>query len=251
MNSLPYAGIIGVQTNAHVANAHWQRPAHSARQLMVAARLNVARDGCARTDSAQMPYTDISEAAEIFGRFAEHLNLFYLSVPDQMTALCLDHVMVEIYQRALNNWDGFEIATPWPSVGMLESYRRQTGAQSTIVVRTPIKIGNRYPNAEELVDRVHAYTETVNTIVLDFGQPGNDFLDIELAATFLRALYADEGNIGIGFAGGIGHDNVERLRPLLTEFPKLSFEADVCLHDFDHRLDDKRTIEFLRTSFSL
>lgn len=251
MNSTPYVGIIGAQTATHVANAHWQRPAHSARQLMVAARLNIVRDGCARTDNDLLPYTDISAAAAIFDRFPEHINLFYLSVPDQLMALCLDQVMVEIYQRALNNWDGFEIATSWPSIAMLESYRRQTGMQSTIVVRTPVNIGNRYPSVQELVDRIHAYAETVNTIVLDFGQPGNDFPDIEHAATLLRALYADNANIGIGFAGGIGHDNAERLRPLLTEFPKLSFEADVCLHGFDHCLDDKRTIEFLRTSFSL
>lgn len=251
MLSSPYAGIIGVQTTDQIAAAHWQRPINSTRQLMNAARLKIVREGLVSDSDELVPYTNLSDATTLFSRFSEHLNLFSLSIKNPIDALCLDQLMVSIYERATGNWDGFEIVSPWPSIGMLESYRRQTGKQTTIVVRTPIKIDGHYPGKQELADRVHVYADTVNTVVLDFGVPGNDLLDIERAAEYLRALYAARHCIGIGVAGGIGPHNVAKLQPLLAEFPGLSFEADVCLHGFDQRLDPTHLIEFSRTAFSL
>lgn len=251
MLSSPYAGIVGVQTTEQIAAARWQRPINSTRQLMIAARLKIVREGLVSNINEKIPYTNLSDATTLFSRFSEHLNLFSLSVKNPIDALCLDQLMVSIYERATGNWNGFEITCPWPSIGMLESYRRQTGKQTTIVVRTPITISGRSPEKQELADRVHAYADTVNTVVLDFGRPGNDLLDIERAAEYLRALYAARRCIGIGIAGGIGPDNVAKLQPLLAEFPGLSFEADICLHGFDHRLDPQQVIKFTHNSFHL
>ena len=265
MRSHGYTGIIGVQTSEHIAAAHWQIVPESQRQLMVAARLRVKQEGIAQGFDDLLPCVELPQIASLFRHFPGNLNLIHLSVDNPLDAVQLDKVLFALRTRAIDNCDGFEIATPWPSVSMLESYRdaekewqdRTTGYRQTtrdpgvIVVRTPVTINGLYPDPQTIVDYVRAYVETVNTVVLDFRSPGNELLAIDIARCYLKALYANRLSVGIGIAGGISAQNVSQLASLVREFEGLSYEADICLHGFDHRLEEANIIEFVRQSYAL
>ncbi|KXK08772.1 MAG: hypothetical protein UZ21_OP11001000325 [Microgenomates bacterium OLB22] len=97
-----------------------------------------------------------------------------------------------------------------------------------------VDVGN---DSDELVERVSSYIGLAQYVLLDksMGQ-GLPMNPAELAP-YLRALRRAFPLLGLAVAGGLGPDTVELVRPLVEEFPDLSWDAQGRLRPSGSALD--------------
>ena len=88
-----------------------------------------------------------------------------------------------------------------------------------------------------VVDMLYYYAGVINDVLFDpsggFGKP----FDVEHARRFLSAIAEQGWNLGLGVAGGLGPDSLDLVKPLLTEFPNLSIDAQGRLRNAENNLD--------------
>jgi len=123
--------------------------------------------------------------------------------------------------------DGFQLNIAWPSLVQLEKYHHDIDKDTFIVLqigRGAMAAVDESP--DKLADKLKDYVGIVNAILIDPSGGRNEPFDLNKTTNYLREIESREYGIYLGVAGGLRPDNIERLAPLIREFPNLNIDAE-------------------------
>ena len=246
MRSKPYVGITGVTTRSqseaiskYVEALGWPQ----ATQVMVG--VLASYKGLCRQPVNRNQYPEVEQIGSVLINDRGLLNLVhYNSRADGLAAQ-----LIELLSDA--GWaDGVQLNIPWPPPEVLRRFRSRTYMTVVQQISTrAYRMAGGTP--ERLVRSLSAYEGLIEYVLIDpSGGTGHAF-DAEFAKSALTALVDSQLEFKWGIAGGLGTDNLERLRPLLDLYPGLSWDAQARLRTADDRLDPGKWEPYLAASWSL
>ena len=161
---------------------------------------------------------------DIFPDDPRTLNYVHYNTGEHTT---LAEQLVQITDLLGDKLHGFQLNLRWPDPTALETYRARFPAKGFV-----LQVG--YDALAEVGNSPHAlgarlereYDGLVDYILLDSGKGYGHPFDPELFREYLRALKVRGLNIGPGVAGGICAQTMDLVRPLIAEFPTLSFDSE-------------------------
>ncbi len=264
MKQEPYVGVTGFMSNDEVSAvlAEVDRVSpDSERKLMVGVLMG--------TKTAQgLPnkwpnrYPKSREAKDIFVPHPRSLGLvhYHADDPQKLYEEILWADAVCGMAKHNQAFSGFQLNVCWPdplTLMHLRAIEHQLGERSMIIV---LQIGGGafdkiHHSPGRLAEKIHdEYLDLIDYVLLDpSGGKGEPF-NPQKALEYLRALRADNGinqTIGLGVAGGLSAQNIGLLKPILEEFPDISFDAEGQLRDSADHLDMQKTLAYVRAAFEL
>ncbi|MBP7770701.1 MAG: hypothetical protein KA066_02195 [Candidatus Pacebacteria bacterium] len=250
MRPKPYIGITGFtarsQINAVLGNG---LPAVTDQLVMVGLLIS-SRTMRGETNKWPNRYPKPGDLEHVFVNDKRLLNLIHFNTNIKDLPFLLDHMRVaqELAGPACN---GFQLNIAWPDPEVLEKYKKAPGGNNTIVLQCGRKAIEEAGNVHGLATRLRRYDGLADYVLVDpSGGLGKDFNYADMYAT-LETLFCDAPQtMGIGIAGGLSPDNLDRLRPLLEEF-EFSIDAEGNLRDADDHLDITVASSYLRESVQL
>jgi len=246
MRSKPYVGITGVTTRSqseaiskYVEALGWPLTT----QVMIGV-LASYKSLCGHLANPKQ-YPAVEQIGSVLINDRGLLNLVhYNSRADGLAAQ-----LTEVLSDAI--WaDGVQLNIPWPRPEVLRRFRSRT--YMTVVQQISTRAYRMAGGTtERLVRSLGAYEGLIEYVLIDpSGGTGHSF-DAEYAKSVLKALVDSQLEFKWGIAGGLGTDNIERLRPLLDIYPDISWDAQARLRTADDRLDPGKWESYLAASWSL
>ena len=188
----------------------------------------------------------------VAGLFPDHplaLNIVHYHTWEREA---LQEQLVQITEKGGPNLHGIQLNVTWPPPAVLRGYRAAfPGKRIVLSVGSSAlaKIGDS-PEAlsQKLADE---YGELADYILFDpSGGRGKPF-DTDRARAFLAAIERSGLGAGLVVAGGLSGATLDLVRPLLKDFPDLSFDAEGKLRDSTDRLIPELAAEYVRKAFAL
>lgn len=234
----PYIGVTGFSKPEEVSAVVRAFPKNAKRKLMVGvlATYKSLRGIPIKPKWAkQMPKP--ADISKLFLADERVVNLIHFSTEEGQEGSVLDDLF-RIHELAGPNFHGFQLNVAWPQVDQLDAYRARMGWNYRIVLQLGQKAVKAVGGTPQgVVDMLSRYVGVVNDILLDpSGGLGKPF-DTERAREFLSAITEQGWDIGLGVAGGLGPDSLYLIRPLVSEFPSLSVDAQGRLRNAENDLD--------------
>jgi hypothetical protein len=160
--------------------------------------------------------------------------------------------MVGIFgQKALS---GFQLNMVWPSAGVLSKFLDLTDGHFRMILQVGETAWGQCTGTEGLVTRLRQYVPSVNVIDYVLLDPSGGLgkeMDVNKIADSVAAIYDAGLPFGVGIAGGLSDENVERIAPLLERYPNLSIDAEGRLRTSDDHLDIDKAIGYANNALSL
>lgn len=217
----PYIGVTGFMTAAEVTAAvaaFDALPNPSRRVLMVGV---LASSKTLRDEQNRWPnrYPKVGEIARLLSPHRRVLNLIHYATDDKQT---LSDQLERLMLLGGRNLDGFQLNMSWPEPRSLEVVR---GMRVVLQLnRRSLAVHDNNPGA--VANALDAYMPYITDVLLDGSGGLGVPIDVESAATYVRAIGARHRELGLGVAGGLSHEGLDRIQPLMDEFPWLSFDAE-------------------------
>lgn len=217
----PYIGVTGFMTEAEVTAAvaaFDALPNPRQRVLMVGV---LASSKTLRGEQNRWPnrYPRVGEIAGLLSPHRWVLNLIHYATDDKQT---LGDQLEQLMLLGGRNLDGFQLNMSWPdphSLGVVRGTR-------VVLQLNPGSLAVHDNNPEAVASALDAYIPCITDVLLDASGGLGVPIDVETAATYVRAIGARHRELGIGVAGGLSHASLDRIQPLMDEFPRLSFDAE-------------------------
>lgn len=181
----------------------------------------------------------------IFPAGDETLNLIHYFTKDQTD---LEGQLTAAYYFGGPHCHGLQLNIAWPDPEVLRRFSYFSGHNRKIV----LQVGGRrdkqlydYEPRELALKILGEYDGAIDYVLLDTsgglgGEPGRE-LDVDKIRPYVENLDAlfsvSRRSIGIGIAGGLSADTIEKIRPLCEDIPNLSFDAEGRLHNAPGQLD--------------
>lgn len=241
MTHVPYIGITGFTHSIEVQACLSLMKSDNNRRLMVgvlATHKTLRGLPTSPRWAAQMP--DISDIPKLFVDHPKALNLVHYSTEEGKE----NTVGEDLWNLSRDDisgphFHGFQLNIAWPSVVVLERYRRAFGAKQYIVLQIGEKakqICNN--NLAMIIQKLHPYVGLVDAILLDPSSGRGTPFDPTVAYELLTAIRSDfNDHFDLGVAGGLGPDTLNLIEPLVGSFPLLNIDAQGQLRDPDNELD--------------
>lgn len=248
MRPQPYIGITGFTHRDQInAVVHDALPADTDR-LVMAGLLVSNRTLKGETNKWPNRYPRPELLKNIFPRYNCLLNLIHFNTKEPEKLL---DDMVRAQDMVGPNCDGFQLNIAWPDPRILEQYKKTAFRNKVVVLQCGGKAIEEVGKASNLAMRLRFYDGLADYVLVDpSGGYGKDF-NYAAMYSMLEWLYRDAPKkMGIGIAGGLSPDNLDRLRPLLEEF-EFSIDAEGKLRHPDDTLDMATASNYLRKADSL
>ena len=241
MRPEPYIGVTGYMHFGEIEHTLSVIPPHSEHLFMIGVLMSNKSLRGVVGPHASNPKRYPSKAAleDIFSYSGEGggrtLNLVHFNTSEPGN---LFNDMVSVQSRVGAGCNGFQLNMPWPDRGAIERYRNLRYFQHHKIVlqcgrEALAEVGN---NAAKLVERVKKYVGIVNYVLIDGSMGTGTEFDLETTRHYLDKLSAID-SIGLVVAGGLHAGNVDRIEPILREFPgSVSVDAEGRLRDEDDNL---------------
>jgi hypothetical protein len=204
-------------------------PNWSGRKLMVGV-LASSKTLVGRSNKWPNRYPNVYEIAGLFPPDRRTVNLIHYATDDRHA---LSDQLGELVSLGGSYFDGFQLNIPWPEPAsiVVPKYTRVVLQVGHVALELA---GNSPEAAAKCLD---AYKNVVTDVLLDASGGRGISLDLELISAYVRAIRARHPVIGIGVAGGLSRDTVQRLLPLVERFSGLSLDAEGRLRTEEDHLD--------------
>lgn len=241
----PYIGITGFTQREQVQQvlrALDELPSMHKRALMVGV---LASSKSMQGEATRYPgrYPAIDEIDKIFMPHERALNLIHYATDDQSTLL---EQLKELMLFGGPFLHGFQLNVKWPDPSVLEAVV-QTGYGIVLQIGGgALKECRNDP--QEVARRLQEYRTAVTSILIDPSSGrGVDFDPLEIIA-YLQAIARTTPDIGLGFAGGLSPDNLDRIVMVLDSFPYASIDVEGKLRDSEDRLMLSEAVRYMRNA---
>jgi hypothetical protein len=246
-----YVGITGFKSRTQVA---WLSAEHTgSRKLMVGvlASYRTIMQGQFKPDGRSPKREDI---AKIFSPVDAMLNMVHYYTEDQ-TNLELQLACAMGYGGLL--CQGLQLNIAWPDPEAIRAFRDSFERDPVIVIQLG---GRRWP-LTDLKPRalslkvLDLYDGIADYILLDPSGGLGKEMDVAMLLPYLETLEAHlqvaRRPMGLAIAGGLCAENLNKIRPLCEQFPRLSFDAEGKLHSGPGQLDLDRCRRYLEVARTL
>lgn len=240
----PYIGVTGFMTREEVATAIEALdglPNWSTRMLMVGI---LASSKTLRGETNKWPnrYPNIRNIARLFPSHRRTINLIHYATDDQHTLPEQLGQLIELGGRYL---DGFQLNVTWP-----EPSRIAVGKGKRVVLQLNRRALAACDNdPDRVAEQLDHYIEFITDVLVDASGGLGIPMDIGVAEVYVRAIGVRHRDLGIGVAGGLSHEGMERLQSLADKFPNLSVDAEGRLRT--PAPEDNLNIEAMRAYISI
>lgn len=206
--------------------------------------------------------TEIDEIARIFSPSQQCLNLVHFDTrPEYLSELYDD--LVEIMNRGGPNLHGFQLNITWPDRDVLARLRDLPRASKLRIV---LRVGEEALQAlgdgvcevdrpEALLRKVREYQGLVDYILFDLSGGKGIPIDPGRALDYLqpleRARRTGLMSAKLGVAGGLDHDTICRIAPIVIEIPDISIDAQGRLRNDRNELDLDACGMYIRGALAL
>ncbi len=183
---------------------------------------------------------------ELFPAYGNLLNLIHFNTKEPDSLL---YDMCLAQDLAGPNCHGFQLNIAWPDKKVLEDYKAKAQfRQKTIVLQCGAKAIKEAGSPFDLGLRLKQYEGLIDYVLLDpSGGLGQDFHEAEMAAMLYYVRENASIDLGIGIAGGLHPENLERLRPLASRF-EFGIDAEGKLRNADDHLDLPKAALYLQNA---
>lgn len=121
--------------------------------------------------------------------------------------------------------DAIQLDMTWPSPQLIIDGVRNSGKHLEVILQIGKAAFERIRNNPAvLVDRLSSYEGCIDRVLLDKSVGHGIGLDASELLPFAKAI-KERFRFEIGAAGGLGPDSVQLVKPLASEFPGLSIDA--------------------------
>jgi phosphoribosylanthranilate isomerase len=223
MRPKSYIGVTGFNHRDQIASVLSALPL-GADQLVMIGVLVSSKTLRGETNKYPARYPNPDQFRYIFQSHHRALNLLHFA-SDEPDKLIDD--MFRAQEKAGQHCHGFQINAPWPQKRMLEGYKKTAFFdKKTVVLQCgPRAIQECGGSPEKIAQRARSYGDAIDYVLIDpSGGTGKGFA-IPFARRCFEELSGIE-HIGLGIAGGLSADNVDRLRPLMRKFGAFSVDAE-------------------------
>lgn len=125
----------------------------------------------------------------------------------------------------------------WPSPCEIEDFHRSCWDVSIVLQLNFEALCQVNNNEDKLLSKLDEYDGCLDYILLDLSGGKGIPLDAQILLPYVRAISKSLPNIGVSVAGGLGPVKLNGLKPLLEEFPSLSFDAQSKLRQSGSAID--------------
>ncbi len=243
MRPRPYIGITGFTKEQEVAEIlDTLPPDWNPKRLVMVGVLASGKTIRGIPNKWPKRYPEVKDLGSVFTSDSVALNLIHFNTknPENLVEeLCLAQSL------AGQHCHGFQLNIAWPDKEALATYRIKRGGETTIVLQCGGKaLADVDHSPEKLREKVAEYRDLIDYVLVDpSGGLGKEF-DLELARGCFSSL-SQIPDIGFGIAGGLSADNIDRLEPLLAEFPNFSIDAEGRLRDENDNLNVPVSVDYL------
>jgi hypothetical protein len=248
----PYIGITGFTKPEEVAFALNIFPKDGNRKLMVGVLATYKSLRGIPMKPRWAKQTPNPEAIEkIFPDDERVINLVHFSSEVGQNPSILNDLL-KIHELAGPNFHGFQLNLVWPEIQVLKEYKRKVGFGYQIILQIgqkAIEVVGATP--EGVVEKLSYYVDVIDGILFDLSGGLGKQLDTELAREFLFVIKARGWNLGLGVAGGLGPQSLHLVKPLLSDFPDLSIDAQSQLRNAENDLDTELVKAYLQQALQM
>jgi hypothetical protein len=248
----PYIGITGFTKPEEVAFALNIFPKDGNRKLMVGVLATYKSLRGIPMKPRWAKQTPNPEAIEkIFPDDERVINLVHFSSEVGQNPSILNDLL-KIHELAGPNFHGFQLNLVWPEIQVLKEYKRKVGFGYQIILQIgqkSIEVVGATP--EGVVEKLSYYVDVIDGILFDLSGGLGKQLDTELAREFLFVIKARGWNLGLGVAGGLGPQSLPLVKPLLSDFPDLSIDAQSQLRNAENDLDTELVKAYLQQALQM
>jgi hypothetical protein len=194
-------------------------------------------------------YPDVTSIAAIFTNHHLALNLVHYNTNEPHS---LSQQLVELTGLGGPYFHGYQLNIAWPPVTELSRYRSRFPEMKMVLQINQKSLEMVDYSAQDLVDKLgQEYAGLVDYILLDLSAGYGIPLDPQWAVENLKVL--QEANLGMGFgvAGGLSASTLDRIAPLINDFPDLSIDAESLLRDKDDCLDIDQAKDYIGKALRL
>ena len=187
-------------------------------------------------------YPKIGELKDVLTGYPHALNLVHYNT-DTPEHLCAE--MRHVRSLSGEHCHGFQLNVAWPSISDLNEYHYgdygfedKPPRQDTIVLQIGSRaIEQRDKSPRMIAEQVREYGKLIDYVLIDpSGGTGKEF-DESFVFACRQQLDLMCPEIGVGVAGGLKPDNLERkLGDLFRHYPDTSFDTQSGVHDKDGHL---------------
>jgi hypothetical protein len=126
----------------------------------------------------------------------------------------------------------------WPDPEEIANGIHASGKQIEVILQVGKnaldEVGN---NPQRVVERLGDYEGIAHRVLLDKSMGKGLGMDADGLVPFARAIRESFPMLGIGAAGGLGHETIHLVEPLVAVFPDLSIDAQGRLRPSGNALD--------------
>lgn len=248
----PYIGVTGFSNKNEVERAVNAVPRRAAHQLMVGTLVSwKSLRGIPLKPKWQKQFPKVNKLDKLFSTEEKTVNLVHYC-PEEDKKDCVLGDMLRIHNLAEDGLDGFQLNMAWPSRSLLEGYRNKMGKEYRIVLQISRSARERVTESPEgLAEKISSYQDLIDDVLLDPSSGHGRAFNPSQAKNYLSALQKKNWNLGLGIAGGLGPDSLEKVESLADDFPRISIDAQGKLRDSEGGMNLKAVENYLVEAYQL
>jgi hypothetical protein len=144
----------------------------------------------------------------------------------------LFHSLAKAIDYARNNLHAIQLDMTWPDPGEIAGAIHASRHAIQVVLQIGRKALNVAGHNPKIVARMlEDYTEVIDGVLLDQSMGEARLMDSELLISYLEEIQKAHPQLHLAVAGGLRHNTLSVLVPLLERFPNLSIDAQAGLHE--------------------
>jgi hypothetical protein len=247
IKSKPYVGITGVTSKKEADDLLRRFPGENpaSRLLMIGV---LAKEPDSTNPVGQHPnrYPAPEAIADIFPDDPRALGMIHYN--GKATGMLLARQLYELEKRGGPNLKGFQLNIPWPHPKAIAMYK-DLSPHMKIVLQIGIAAMAAYENdPDRIALAVIDYDDAIDYVLVDPSCGQGRTLDIQHTLSVLHMVRKFSPGINLGVAGGLAHETLRSLQPIIEEFPDISIDAETKLRDEDDRLDPWKAEMYIKAT---
>ncbi|MBI2633130.1 MAG: hypothetical protein HYW78_01945 [Parcubacteria group bacterium] len=243
----PYIGVTGFMYQSEVVSALSALPKQSSRKLMIGV-LASSKTVNRKQNKHPRSFPKIETIEDIFIDHPNALNLIHYSTDDDKN---LESQLILLRGFGGKNLHGFQLNITWPELRALDLIKKffpdlrlvlQVGSKAFEMIEYDIK---------KFGKKLNDYRTLIDAVLIDpSGGKGKSF-DLHNAYHYIDTVATLYPSLGIGIAGGLCAETVDRIEPLIERFPYLNIDAQGKLRDENDNLCLADAVNYITRALSL